>query len=203
LNATKGLIDTKRKLAHFLAQAKQEVGSSSTLTENFNYKTSVLIDKSSYFKKHPDEAKKYGRNKTNPVVDLNEKKAIANRMYANGVAPGNGSVASGDGWKYRGRGIIQLTGKSNYQDFTDEQKKIWADDVDFVKKPERVLEPDYAVRSALVFWKLNGLSAVAQKGVAKADSYAITKKVNRYTSSYDSRFKNLEYIMKLDYFKEC
>jgi len=122
----KGLIDTKRKLAHFLAQVKQEVGPDVRLTENLNY-TPDQLKEFSYFKAHPDEAELYGRKdvwleetkivKGKPVkvkrrvLQPADEEAIANRAYAN--RNGNGDVASGDGWRYRGRGMIQLTGKSN------------------------------------------------------------------------------------------
>jgi predicted chitinase len=123
----KGLIDTKRKLAHFLAQVKQEVGPDVRLTENLSYTPEVLKEKFSYFKKHPDEAELYGRTyeimeetkivKGKPVkvkvkkVRPADQEAIANRAYAN-RDNGNGDVASGDGWRYRGRGMIQLTGRA-------------------------------------------------------------------------------------------
>lgn len=201
LSATQGLVNTKRKLAHLLAQVKQEIGASTTLTESLNYKPNVLVSKSSYFRAHPDEAELYGRTENHPANE----EAIANRMYADGVGPGNGSVESGDGWKYRGRGIIQLTGRYNYNEFTKYQKKIWGDNVDFVANPEKVLDPKYAVRSALVFWKVNNLSIVAEKGVSEKDSNAITRRVNRYTPlvSYSARFSHLNTIMNIDFFKEC
>jgi putative chitinase len=116
---------------------------------------------------------------------------------------GNGNVASGDAWKYCGRGFIQLTGKYNYQVLTTEHNKIWGENLDFVVSPEKVSDSKYAVRSALVFWKVHNLSILAEKGVSEADSNSITKVVNLYTDSYAQRFTNLQFIMSLEFFKEC
>jgi putative chitinase len=213
----KGLIDTKRKLAHFLAQVKQEVGPDVRLTENLNY-TPDQLKEFSYFKAHPDEAELYGRKyvwveetkivKGKPVkvkrrvLQPADKEAIANRAYAN--RNGNGDAASGDGWRYRGRGMIQLTGKSNYQDFTTQHSKIWPDDTqDFVLNPDLVAEEKYAVRSALVFWKNNGLEKIAEKGITCAEADKITSKINKHTKTYPGRCNNLQTIMKLPFFKEC
>lgn len=196
LSATQGLINTKRKLAHLLAQVKQEIGSGAVIVENLDY-SELKLSKFSYYKKHPVEAQQDGRTSTHPA----NQEAIANKIYANRL--GNGNVASGDGWKYRGRGIIQLTGKYNYQVFTTEYNKIWGDNMDFIANPDEVLNPKYAVRSALVFWKIHNLSGLAEKGISEADSNAITKVVNIYTPSYLQRFNNLKAIMSMDFFKEC
>lgn len=237
LNATlkntlvKGLIDTKRKLAHFLAQVKQEVGPTLQLTESLNYLVEDLVDPKkgpfAYFKKHPEEAEKYGRKvewveeiktdkKGNPVIGKDGKpvkikvkkvrpadqEAIANRAYAGRM--GNGDIASGDGWKYRGRGLIQLTGKANYEDFNTVYKKVWPDDtLDFVTNPELVGEGKYAVLSALTFWKHYDLDKIAEKGVACTEADKITAKINKHTKSYAARCSNLKAIMKLPFFKEC
>ena len=227
LSATKTLVNTKRKLAHFLAQVKQEIGDNGDLTENLNYQGIVLRHKFSYFKKeeHKCEAYKYGSNTKIPKdkimaeqmkVEMKACEAlehsnsypeeIANRAYSNegNKSLGNGSIASGEGWKYRGRGLIQLTGKSNYEEFNKDQKEIWdKDDVDFVQNPEKALEDKYAVRSALWFWKKHHLEINAAKGLTKSESYAITKVVNKNTESYDDRFENLTKIIKIDFFKEC
>lgn len=214
----KGMIDTKRKLAHFLAQVKQEVGPELRLTENLEYRPSVLKEKFSYFRSHPEEADMYGwkvewveetRIKKGKPVKVKVKKvrpadqeAIANRAYAN--RNGNGDIDSGDGWTYRGRGLIQLTGKSNYKSFTTEHNKIWTEDNnDFEAAPDLVAEEKYAVRSALVFWKNHGLDKISEKGITCTEVDKITAKVNKHTDSYAARCNNLKTIMKLDFFKEC
>jgi predicted chitinase len=194
--AIKGMIDTKRKLAHFLAQIKQEVGPNMRLEEDLNYSASNLL-KFSYFRRNPQEAQLYGRTSNQPA----NQQAIANRIYANRI--GNGNVASGDGWKFRGRGMIQLTGRANYASFTREHNKIWGGTTDFIQQPDLLLQENYAVRSALVFWKLNGLDAIASQGVTQADSDNVTRKINSGTDSYAARYRNLQNIMTMDFFKEC
>jgi hypothetical protein len=95
--ATQGLINTKRKLAHFLAQIKQEVGSGVNLSESLNYKPSDLIKHFSYFQKNPEEAELYGRKPAQGKTPAQaaDQEAIANRVYANRI--GNGDIESGDG----------------------------------------------------------------------------------------------------------
>jgi predicted chitinase len=216
----KGLIDTKRKLAHFLAQVEQEVGPKLTLVESFDYSVDGLKKGPfEYFRDNPEEAEKYGRKveiveetkivKGKPVkvkvkkVCPADQEAIANRAYAN-RDNGNGDVASGDGWRYRGRGMIQLTGKSNYQAFTTQHNMIWPDDArDFVLNPDLVAEEKYAMRSALVFWKNNGLDKIAVKGITCTEVDKITARVNEGTDTYTARCNNLRTIMKLNFFKEC
>ena len=201
LSATKTLVNTKRKLAHFLAQVKQEIGSGE-LGEDFTYYSPKnLKDNFNYFRKHIDEAEEFayikGKHPSNP-------EAISNRAFANRL--GNGNIASGDGWKYRGRGLIMITGKTEYANATKGQKVIWGDDVDFVLNPDMVLESKYAVRSALVYWKDRNLAAIATKGIDYKQSEAITKVVNFYTpdESYKQRYENLKYMMtKISFFEEC
>lgn len=178
------------------------------LTENLDFLASDLKDKVkgpfSYFKKRPEEADLYGRieDKSGKVIQKANQEAIANRAYANRI--GNGDVASGDGWRYRGRGMIQLTGKSNYKSFTAVHNKIWTDDImDFVKTPDLVAQETYAVRSALLFWKTHNLASIANKGLSYDESSKITAVINKGTDSYEERFNNLEKIMELAFFKEC
>ncbi|MCX9458603.1 chitinase, partial [Vibrio cholerae] len=103
-------INTSNRLYHFMAQVYQEVGSSFKVVENLNYKPSVLIGKFEYYSKRPDEAEQDGRTREHPANQI----TIANKAYANRYE--NGSVKSGDGYKYRGRGAKQLTFRSNYKE---------------------------------------------------------------------------------------
>jgi predicted chitinase len=200
--ATQGLINTKRKLAHFLAQIREEVGTSITLEESLNYSVADL-SKFSYFRENPDEAELYGRKPAegNKPAQKANQEAIANRIYAN--RNGNGNIESGDGWRYKGRGMIQTTGKANYETFTKEHNKIWGGTTDFITSPELLSNEVYAVRAALVFWKTNGLADKADKGVSKVDSDNVTRRVNRYTPTYGKRYDHLTAIMKLESFVEC
>jgi putative chitinase len=100
---------------------------------------------------------------------------IANKAYCDRM--GNGDEASGDGWKYRGKGLIQLTGKDNYQRFSD------ATGVDAVGNPELLAEPEMAALSAGWFWSTNGLNALADS----KDVLAMTKRINGGTHGLDDR----------------
>jgi putative chitinase len=104
---------------------------------------------------------------------------IANRVYANRM--GNGDEASGDGWKYRGRGALQLTGKSNYEAFSK-----------YLNKPEIMQNPDlvadqYAFESAMFFFDNNKLWALCDKGVDDGVILALTKRINGGTNGLDHR----------------
>lgn len=166
---TKYQINSPIRLAHFLAQCDHESGGFKTVEENLNYSLEALLRVfGKYFDAHNVEP--YVRNKI----------AIANRVYANRM--GNGPEASGDGWTYRGRGYIQLTGKDNYQAF---DKTV----------PENILsEPSlvatrYPLQSAGWFWNENGLNAVADKGADQQVVSDITKKVNGGYHGLENRLK--------------
>lgn len=120
--------------------------------------------------------------------------AIANGAYGGRSDLGNGDHASGDGWKFRGRGLKQLTGRSNYHDFTTWHKanqEQWPDDlVDFEENPDLLLQMKCAARSAAYFWVANKLPAKADRG-ADADAVnSITAVVNLDTKSYGDRVNN-------------
>lgn len=151
-------INTKLRLAHFLAQAAHESGGFKALQENLNYSADSL--KAVFGKYFPG--------------NLNESYArkpekIANKVY--GGRMGNGNEASGDGWKFRGRGYIQLTGKVNYQAFST------AIGEDCVATPDLVATK-YPLASAGWFFSKNGLNAVADKGATEEVVKLITKSVN-------------------------
>ncbi|MGI0014973.1 MAG: glycoside hydrolase family 19 protein, partial [Nitrososphaera sp.] len=122
-------------------------------------------------------------------VSLENQIAIANRAY--GSRNGNGNIASGDGWKYRGRGLKHLTGKSNYSAFSTFHEEFWGESVDFVEHPE-LLQSDfkYTVRSGVYFWLENNLSDEADKGASGDEVDAITRIINQATNSYDKRRNN-------------
>lgn len=157
-------IDTPLRQAAFLAQAGYESGGLITLEENLNYSANGLLR---VFRKYFDNALalKYQRN---PV-------AIANRVYANRL--GNGDESSGDGWKYRGRGIFQVTGHDNYLMVEN------ALGIPCVDNPDLLLQKKNAADSAAVFWVKHGLQELADKG----DIDGITARINKYTDSYQKR----------------
>lgn len=152
-------INTQLRLAHFLAQCHHESAGFTARTENLNYSAQGL--RAVFPKYFPDNltALKYER----------KPQAIANKVYANRL--GNGAETSGDGYLYRGRGYIQLTGKSNYAAFGGYVNK------DFIADPDSVADK-YALISAAWFFLKNGINEVADKGDSKEAVTAVTKKVN-------------------------
>lgn len=180
-------LDTPLRLSHFFAQVRIEVGDGYALVESLSYRPEKLT-KFSYFSARPEEADLYGYK---PGIQSANQVEIANRAY-NGVSGvtdlGNGNIASGDGWKYRGRGLKQLTGRYNYTQFTSLYPEIWpGENTDFVSNPDLLEEPKYAARSAVFFWLKNKLYEIADKGEAAEFVNAITAKINRHTDSYGDR----------------
>lgn len=166
-------INTPLRLAHFLAQCGHESGGFKVVNENLNYGAQGLLN---IFKKYfPTEAKakEYER----------KPEKIANLVY--GGRMGNGPEASGDGYKYRGRGYIQLTGKDNYVAFD----KVVAEDI--TTTPDLVATK-YPLLSAAWFWNSRGLNTLADKGATDADVTAITKKVNGGTIGLPDRIKHFK-----------
>jgi putative chitinase len=163
---------TNNQAAHFFGQCAHESGNFKVFSENLNYSADGLN------KIFPKYFVKAGRNAA-PYARKPEK--IANVVYSSRM--GNGNEASGDGWKFRGRGPIQLTGRSNYQAFADH-----------IGRPDVMTNPDIvanelAFESALFFFQKNGLFAIADKGVTDAVITQITKRVNGGTHGLDDRLK--------------
>jgi len=151
-----GIADSQVRLAHFFSQILHESGSLRYDTENLNYSAKALrLVFGKYFKTDEDAAL-YAR----------QPEKIANRVYARRM--GNGVESSGDGWKYRGRGFIQLTGKKNYKAFA-----AWIGDERVVDEPE-IVATDYTVHSAVFYWDKNNLNKVADRDDVKK----LTKRVN-------------------------
>ncbi len=188
LQIVTGKLGSPERLAHFFGQVRQEVGPGLRLEENLNYAATDLGPVFSYFRRHPGEARLYGRTADHPA----DRQAIANRAYAN--RNGNGDIASEDGWRYRGRGLKQLTGRGNYRDFTRRHNALFGGDVNFEDNPDLLAEPKYAVRSALYFWVANKLYLHADRGVSESVANAITSVINRDTDSGPARW---EHVRKL------
>jgi putative chitinase len=176
--ASKFEINTPLRLAHFLAQCGHESGGFKLTQENLNYSAKGL---NGIFKKYfptLDSAVPYER----------KPEKIANKVY--GGRMGNGPEASGDGWKYHGRGFIQLTGKDNYTAFT---KSIGED---CVNNPDLVASK-YALASAAWFFNKNGLHKMADGGANDATVTSITKRVNGGTIGLPDRIKHFNEYYKL------
>jgi putative chitinase len=171
--AAKFQINTPLRLAHFLAQCGHESGGFRVTQENLNYSAKGLAG---IFKKYfPTEAA------ATPYARQPQK--IANKVYANRMA--NGSEASGDGFKFRGRGYIQLTGRDNYTQFG----KAIGEDI--ASNPD-VVSSKYALLSAAWFWSKNGLNKLADGGAGDTVVTSITKRVNGGTIGLADRIKHFK-----------
>ena len=149
-------INTKKRIATFLAQCGHESSQFTTLKENLNYSAEGLCTTWPKRFTSLSMAKPYNRNP----------EKIANKVYADRL--GNGSESSGDGYKYRGRGAIQLTGKENYTLFAKDIGKTLDETVAYCETLEG------AIASACFFWKTNNLNRFADSG----DFVTLTKKIN-------------------------
>ena len=167
-------IDTKERVNMFLAQCGHESGGFSRFTEGLNYSAKGL--RATFPKYFPDDATaiKYER----------QKEKIANRVYANRM--GNGPESSGDGWKYRGRGMIMTTGKDNYTEFSKYSG------IDAVNNPD-LLSSDMsaAIKSAIWFWNKNILNSFADK----KDVLSATKKINGGINGLEDRIDKYNKLM--------
>jgi putative chitinase len=167
---------TPERAAHFFAQTAHESGNFKAFSENLNYGAAGLTG---IFKKYFPTTEK-------ALLYERKPEKIANLVYASRM--GNGDEASGDGFKFRGRGALQLTGKDNYKVFSE-----------YLKKPEIMTNPDlvateYAFESAIFFFDRNKLWDICDKGVNKDTILALTKRINGGTHGLaDREEKTLKY----------
>lgn len=166
-------ITTPLRLAHFLAQCGHESGGFKAVRENLNYSAKGLMG----------IFKKYFPNGQLAVNYERKPEKIANRVYGNRM--GNGPEASGDGFKFRGRGYIQLTGKENYTRFDATVPENIVADPDLVATK-------YPLASAAFFFNSNKLWAICDKGADMATVTAVTKRVNGGTIGLADRQKHFK-----------
>ena len=170
-------IDTAARVAAFMAQCGHESGGFTVMQENLNYSAKGLVGT---FKKYfPTEAhaKPYERR---PEM-------IANRVYANRM--GNGDEASGEGWYFRGRGIVQITGKNNYSKCS---QSLFESNV-LVENPDLLLETEYAIHSACWFWSAARLNELADVG----DIKTMTKRINGGYIGLEDRIKHYNHAIEI------
>jgi putative chitinase len=168
-------INTPKRVAAFLAQCAHESGGFKFLKENLNYRAETLVK---LFKKYfptLEEAKKYEK----------QPEKIANKIY--GGRMGNGPEASGDGFRYCGRGLIQLTGKDNYTLFAA------SIDTPIEEIPEYLQTFEGAVQSACYFWESTGLNKEADAG----DIKTMTRKINGGYIGLEDRIKHYEHALHI------
>jgi putative chitinase len=165
-------INTPQRIAGFLAQTAHESGGYTMLSENLNYRAATLAacwpNRFATLGADKKPIKENGKLVPTAVANsiAGKPELIANMVYSSRM--GNGPAESGEGWKYRGRGLKQLTGKDNYT------RCGAALGLDLINNPDLLLEPIAAARSAGWFWKTNHLSDFADKG----DILGMTKKIN-------------------------
>lgn len=166
-------INTPKRIAAFVAQCAHESGGFVFLSENLNYRAETLLKVFGKYFKDLSTAKAFERNP----------QKIANRVYANRM--GNGDEASGEGYKYRGRGLIQLTGKTNYTWFAASLQITPEEAAEYTQTFEG------AAQSACWFWETNKLNELADKG----DIVKMTKVINGGTIGLEDRIKHYEHAL--------
>jgi putative chitinase len=169
-------INTSKRIAAFIAQCSHESGGFTALKENLNYKAATL--RKIFPKYFPDDAT------ANAYANRPDKQqAIANKVYANRM--GNGPEESGDGFRYCGRGLIQLTGKQNYTWFAASLG------IPVEEASEYLQTFEGAAQSACWFWETNKLNQFADSG----DIVTLTKRINGGTIGLDDRIKHYEHAL--------
>ena len=166
-------INTPQRIAAFIAQCAHESGNFVFLTENLNYKAESLMKIFGKYFKDMATAKAYEK----------KPEKIANRIYADRM--GNGNEASGDGWRYRGRGLIQLTGKTNYTWFAASLEISAEEAAEYTQTFEG------AAQSACWFWETNKLNKEADAG----DIKTMTRKINGGFIGLDDRIKHYNHAL--------
>jgi putative chitinase len=174
-------INTDKRVAAFLAQCAHESGGFTMLTENLNYRAATMAAcwPNRFAVLGPDKKPIKQDGKLVPTAVANsiagKPELIANLVYSSRM--GNGPAESGEGWKYRGRGLKQLTGKDNYT------RCGTGIGVDLVSDPDKLLEPEYAALSAGWFWSANKCADY----IDRDDFVGLTKKINGGTIGLEDR----------------
>lgn len=189
-------INTPKQVAAWLAQTAHESGGFVMLSENLNYSadTMATVWPGRFAEQEPDPARKgktkakkdaKGKNIPNKfALALHRKpETLANVVYASRM--GNGPTESGDGWKYRGRGLKQLTGKDNYS------RCATALGLDLVNNPDLLLQPEGAALSAAWFWSVNKCGPIADAD----DFVGLTKKINGGTIGLEDRQRRYKAVL--------
>jgi putative chitinase len=170
-------IDTPHRVAAFMAQCGHESGGFTVMQENLNYSAKGLRGTFGKYFPNDDIAKQYER----------KPEKIANRVYGNRM--GNGPEESGEGWYFRGRGIVQITGKNNY---TKCSQSLFESNV-LVENPDLLLETEYAIHSACWFWSAARLNELADVG----DIKTMTKRINGGFIGLEDRIKHYNHAIEI------
>lgn len=186
-------IDNPRRVAAFVAQVAHESDLFTATEERLNYSAEGLARTwPARYSEMGRPAKDEDRDESGPrkirpnalALQLHRNpQAIANHTYANRM--GNGSPESGDGWRYRGRGLIQLTGKANYEAIGEVVRGVDPDAPDFVANQDAVKEPRWSAMAAAAFWSERGLNELADAKRFRD----ITRRINGGEKGMDHRLK--------------
>lgn len=179
-------INTPRRIAHFLAQLHEESGGFIRFIENLNYSPQGLIKTFGTNQISVAQANLYGRTAKQKA----NQQAIANIVYGGNWGKINlGNTQVGDGWRFRGRGLIQLTGRANYQAYKDYSGH------DVIANPDLASRPDIAIDIAGWFWSVRfKLNPIADTN----NINSITKKINGGLTNLTERVKQLNYYITID-----
>lgn len=171
-------ISTPKRLAHFFAQADHESGLN-PISENLNYAADALQKVFGSKRISASDALKYGRTSKKAA----NQEAIANTVYGGDWGLKNlGNKVWGDGWKFKGRGLYQITGLSNYKALTDYAKNTLKLNVDYVKNPELLLNEADSIISSAWYWGMRNLNIYADKD--DIDSISDIINMGRKTAAY-------------------
>jgi len=168
-------INTPERIAAFIAQCSHESAGFKFLKENLNYRAESLMRVWPRYFPNIEVARQYAH----------KQEKIANRAYANRM--GNGNEASGDGWRFCGRGLIQLTGRNNYEAFAE------SIETPVEEIPEYLATFEGAAQSACWFWETNNLNKWADTG----DIVTLTKKINGGTLGLEDRIKHYKHALEV------
>jgi putative chitinase len=179
-------INTPRRIAHFLAQLHEESGGFIKFTESLNYTPKGLIKTFGTNQISVAQANQYGRTEKQKA----NQQAIANIVYGGNWGRINlGNTQVGDGWRFRGRGLIQLTGRANYQAYKDYSGN------DVIANPDLASRPDIAIDIAGWFWSVRfRLNPIADKN----NINSITEKINGGLTNLEERVKQLNHYISVD-----
>ncbi len=190
-------IDTNQRLAHFLAQVRQEIGSDfKPVSENFNYSADRIEE---VFKKRFDingnkKLEEFELQLIKSVIGYPEQ--IAAIAYANRM--GNGEAGTFDGWNYRGAGMLQITGRENYAAVQKRIDKYAPNsNINIITRPNDIHTLEGSILAGLGFWIWKDLYKLADKGKEDKNVDSITEIINFHTESYASRRKYFNQIKHL------
>lgn len=193
-------INTNLRLAHFLAQVREEIGPKfEPRIESLNYSESSVLK--TFKQITPTQAEQYARDEDTPVAD---QVAIANIVYANRMGNGNAdSNGNGkldkqdDGYMYRGRGTLQITGKYNYQEVQKRIDKYYPSSDINILTGSNVDSITGSLLIGMGFWIWKDLYKLADAGTSKQVVDSITAVINKYTNSYDHRYNHFKKLVSL------